>query len=82
MFLRTLIIILGLVALIGCSSNPNYYDASCNPGDPICLGLAITKSINNNSSANKCSQMSGERKKACEEKVESLKKHIKNATIK
>ncbi|HCG5126695.1 TPA: hypothetical protein NJZ01_004594 [Vibrio parahaemolyticus] len=82
MFFRKIFFTLGLIGLIGCSSNPNYYEPSCNPGSPLCLGLAIVKSVENSSSSKKCSDMSGEKRRACEKQVESLKKHIKNASRK
>lgn len=79
MFFKKLFFTLSLISLMGCGSNPNYYDGSCSAGDLICLGVAINKSMKNSASSKKCSDMFGEKRKACEKQVESLKKHIKNA---
>jgi len=82
MFFRNLCFVLGVIGLMGCTSNPGYYESSCNPGNPICLGLAIANSMDDDSSSKKCSDMLGEKRKSCEKQVESLKRHIRDASEK
>jgi len=75
-----------VVGLCGCSSNPNYYKLNVNCGSlsPVCLAIVATEDIvtNDRSSSQKCSDMTGEKKKLCDEQVESLKKHISDASKK
>ncbi len=59
-------IVLIVIALSGCSSNPNYNKTtSCGSATPVCLALvaATDAATNSSSSFQKCSDMSGDKKK-------------------
>jgi len=70
------------IGLIGCSSDPRDHDAGCESIDPVCLGMIAAKSYDYYTSDKKCSEMIGKQKKQCDDQVESLKKHIRDATNK
>jgi len=78
-------IALVVIVLSGCSSNPNYDKAtSCGSATPVCLALvAATDAVTNSgSSSQKCSDMSGDKKRQCDVQVEAVKKHINDASHK
>ena len=78
-------IVLVVIGLSGCSSNPNYDKAAnCGSATPVCLALAAATdaATNSGSSSQKCSGMSGDNKRQCDAQVESVKKHIKDASQK
>jgi len=78
-------IALVVIVLSGCSSNPNYDKAtSCGSATPVCLALvAATDTVTNSgSSSQKCSDMSGDKKRQCDVQVEAVKKHINDASHK
>jgi hypothetical protein len=82
-FIKLLFLLL-VIGLSGCSSQPDNRLPSCAPnnaGAILCLGSTIATAVNSNSSQ-KCSDMSGEQRKSCEAQVESLKKHISDASKK
>ena len=73
-----------VIGLSGCSSAPDNRLPGCSPnslGAILCIGAAIAKSVNSDSSQ-KCSDMTGEKRKSCEAQVVSLKKHISDANKK
>jgi hypothetical protein len=73
------IILIFLCLLYGCSNQPN---AQYHCTDSIiCFPVAVIKQINKPTiKPEKCSALSGEKKNNCNAQVESIKKHIKNAT--
>lgn len=74
-----------VVGLSGCSSSSSYDSAaSCGSATPVCLALAAATDAvtNTGSSSQKCSDMSGGNKKQCDAQVETVKKHIKDASHK
>jgi len=73
-------IVFVVIGLSGCSSNTNYHKPGCGSADPICLALSIAKTVNDHESAQKCSDMTGDKRKQCTAQVDSLKKHIKDAS--
>ncbi|MBA6225198.1 hypothetical protein H4J51_08535 [Colwellia sp. MB02u-18] len=80
-----LLSLLWVVGLSGCSSNPSYNSAaSCGSLTPVCLAIAATEDMitNDGDSSRKCSDMTGDKRKSCEAQVESLKKHISDASNK
>lgn len=68
------------MGLSGCSSNPNYHKPGCRSADPICLALSIAKTVDGHESSQKCSEMTGQERKQCTAQVDSLKKHINEAS--
>jgi len=80
-----LLIVSVVLGLSGCSSNPNYNKAtSCGSLTPLCLATvaAVDLVTNEGGSSRNCSEMTGEERKECVAQVESLKKHIKDASNK
>jgi len=80
-----LLIILVVLWLSGCSSNPNYDKAAnCGSATPVCLALvaATDAATNSGGSSQKCSDMSGDNKKQCDAQVEPVKKHINDVSHK
>jgi len=80
-----LISLLLVLGLSGCSSNPSYDSAAgCGSATPVCLALAAATDIatNTGDSSKKCSDMSGDNKRQCDAQVESVKRHIKDASHK
>ncbi len=74
-----------LIGSCGCSSNPNYYKGStCGSATPVCLAIAgvVNMATHDSPPSQKCSDMSGERREECIVKVDSVKKHIKEASDK
>ncbi len=74
-----------VIWLSGCSSHPNYYKPkSCGSATPVCLAIAgvVNMATNDSGPSKKCSDMTGERREQCMAKVDSLKKHIKEASEK
>ncbi|TWX65193.1 hypothetical protein ESZ36_18090 [Colwellia demingiae] len=72
-----------VIGLSGCSSNPNYYKGgTCGSATPVCLAIAAVADMATNDSppSQKCSDMSGERREQCIAKVDSVKKHIQEAS--
>ncbi|HBY86239.1 MAG TPA: hypothetical protein DEO86_10215 [Colwellia sp.] len=82
MSITKILILLFVIGLSGCSSNPNYHEAGCGSADPICLALSIAKTVDGHEPPQKCSEMTGEKRKQCTEQVDSLKKHIYDASNK
>ncbi|AAZ25214.1 hypothetical protein [Colwellia psychrerythraea] len=81
-FLKSFFIFL-VLWLSGCSSNPNYYEPkNCGSATPVCLAIAGVANMATHDSgpSKKCSDMTGERREQCMAKVDSLKKHIKDAS--
>jgi hypothetical protein len=70
-----------LCLLYGCSNQPN---AQYHCTDSIlCFPVAVIKQINTpNIKSEKCSALSGEKKKNCNAQIQSIKEHIKEATNK
>lgn len=78
------IVLILVLNLTGCANKPhkkyeNNPSGRCN--DIFCLSLAVAKSMSN-SKFQKCSDMAGEKRASCDEQVESLKKHISDASKK
>ena len=73
-------IVIFIIGLSGCSSNPNYHKPGCRSADPICLALSIAKTVDGHESSQKCSDMTGDKRKHCTAQVDSLKKHINDAS--
>jgi hypothetical protein len=75
-------IIFLLVLLSGCTSKdtPNSYEPGCSRADAYCIVEMVAHGVNNSKSNKKCSDMVGEQKKSCDAQVESLTKHINDAT--
>ena len=79
-----LFFLLLIFGLSGCSSKPDNRLPGCDPssiGAILCLPLVIAKAIDTDPSQ-KCSDMTGEQRKSCDAQVESLKKHISDASKK
>ena len=77
-------LLLLVMGLSGCSSKPDNRLSGCSPKSPLailCLGSVIATAIDSDSSQ-KCSAMTGEQRKSCDAQVESLKKHISDASRK
>ncbi|MBA6290005.1 hypothetical protein [Colwellia sp. MB3u-4] len=66
--------------LIGCVSKV-YEEDPRKCTDPLCLSIAVAMS-KSNSQFQKCSDMPETQRKSCESQVESLKKHISDASKK
>jgi len=79
-----LFLLLSFFVLSGCSSKstPSYHEPGCGRADAFCLVELAAHAIEGKNSAKKCSDMQGEQKTSCENQVESLKKHISNASNK
>jgi hypothetical protein len=78
-------IVLIVLVLSGCSSNPNYDKAtSCGSATPVCLALLAATDVvtNSGSSSQKCSDMSGDNKRQCDAQVEAVKKQINDSSHK
>lgn len=83
-FIKLLIVLISIV-LSGCSSSSNYDKAAnCGSAMPVCLALAAATDgeTNSGSSSQKCSDMSGDKKKQCDAQVDAVKKHINDASHK
>lgn len=75
------IVLILVVNLIGCVNKPDKkyeYDPDGKCNNIFCLALAISMSVSNNQ-FQKCSDMSGDKRKDCEAEVELIKKYIKDA---
>ena len=66
--------------LTGCV-NKAYKEDPRECTDVLCFSIAVAMS-KSNSKLQKCSDMTGERRESCEAEVESLKKHIRDASEK
>ncbi|MCJ8294413.1 MAG: hypothetical protein MJK15_08395 [Colwellia sp.] len=71
-----------LITLSSCSSRhtPNSYEPGCSRADAYCILEIVAHTVEGSTSSKKCSEMLGEQKKYCDAQVESLTKHINNAT--
>lgn len=78
---KKLAICLSLFVLTGCSSTPNYYKPRCANSDLLCLALAVANVVSQDS-AKTCADKKGAAKTQCVEKVDEIKKRIKNASQK
>jgi uncharacterized protein YceK len=85
MLRKNLIALAVTVLLNGCSSYPNQANkidhCSSNISNVIVLGGCIADvadHISKKSSGKKCAQMTGERKKQCDEQVNAITKSIEN----
>ena len=81
--MKTLLLFL-IIGLGGCSSKSDSRLPGCNPSSSLailCLGSVIATAVDSDSSQ-KCSAKSGEQKKSCDAQVDTLKKHISEASKK
>ena len=79
--LTKLLFLLLVIALSGCSSKPDRLP-SCSPSGPgaiLCLASVIATAVDTGSSK-KCSDMTGDQRESCDAQVESLIKHISDAS--
>ncbi|WP_083278000.1 hypothetical protein [Colwellia sp. PAMC 20917] len=76
-----LILALGLISCANNNQKRYEYNPSGRCSDIFCLTIAIAKSMSH-SEFKKCSEMSGNKRKSCDSQVESLKKHIRDASEK
>lgn len=82
--MKLFLLLFFIIGLSGCSSTPDNRLPSCSPNSPLailCLSSVIATAVDINSSQ-KCSTMTGEKRKSCDAQVESLKKHIHDANKK
>ena len=80
--MKSIVFILIIIGLFGCSSSPNYYKSGCRSADLICLGLMAGKVAIDSKPAKKCSDLTGAKKEQCQQNVKAIKQRIQKASNK